>query len=198
MTKRLSTPTRQRRALVATSLLGAAIGLMPAVATAQEPAAVVRGGPRSGDARRLHDAARGVRGGHPAVPGHARPGRASSSRSRTAVRATRAARSRRACRPTSWRWRCGPTSSGSSSPASCPPDWDENEHAGIVHNSVVVARRPPRATPRASLAGTTSSARTSTSSRRTRSRRAARSGTSSLPTRPRSRPARPRKRRASS
>ena len=57
--------------------------------------------------------------------------------------------SRPACPRTSWRWPCGRTWSGSWSPASSPPDWDDNEHKGIVHNSVVAfAVRP--ATPRTS------------------------------------------------
>ena len=70
--------------------------------------------------RRLHHAARGLRGDHPAVPGHrGRRGRRVRERPMPPP-ATRAAPWRPACRPTSWRFPCGRTSSGSSSPASSP------------------------------------------------------------------------------
>ena len=54
-----------------------ALGMLPvAAAGTGRPAAALRGDAGRRDPRRLHDAARGVRGDHPAVPGHrGRPGR---------------------------------------------------------------------------------------------------------------------------
>ena len=91
---------------------------------------------------RLLDAAGGLREDHQAPSRRRRPARTSRSPSPTAPPATRAARSRPACRPTSSllaRDRHDPPGRGQ---ASSPPTGTPTQYKGMVTDSVVVARHP--------------------------------------------------------
>ena len=155
-------------------------------------------GPGSGDPhpRRLLHPARGLRGDHPALPGHARGRGRLSSRPPSPPPASRAAPSRAGCRPISSPFPSSRTSPAWSKPGLVAEDWNADEYKGMVTDSVVVLA-VRLTTRRASPPGTTCSRKVSRSSPRTRSPRAAPAGTSWPPTAPSSSWARPRKRRSS-
>ena len=181
---------------MATVILGAGLlSAVPAVGLAQDRR--LSSQPRGRDPRRLHDAARSVRGDHPALPGHrGRPGRHVRGVVRTVRRPEPPGGGRLAGGPRRIRAVAGRRAAhraGHRAPRT-------GTRTRRTASSTTASWRSPSdlATPRGSGAGTISSARMSTSSRRTRSHRVVPSGTSWLPTRRRSRPARRRRRRGSS